>query len=202
VLFKLCQTILLFVLQSTFHNLCKNIKLPTDTKALLGLNLKYCLANNTINQDINKTLLKMAYSIQTKFQLEAIGHTDNSNFEPQIYTKNKSWNPDPAPLNIKEKLTEFGKALYKHQQYITQKHTGRNLNNLTPSQLHVLKLLRHNKHLTIKATDKNLGPAIMETKDYINQVLTEHLLTKDYKQLSTTEAKNILDKVKNTLKNS
>jgi uncharacterized protein YaaW (UPF0174 family) len=63
----------------------------------------------------------------------------------------------------------------------------------------VLKLLRHNKHLTIKATDKNLGPAIMETKVYINQVFTEHLLTRDYKQLSTTEAKNILDKVKNTL---
>jgi len=40
----------------------------------------------------------------------------------------------------------------------------------------------------------------METEVYINQVLAEHLLTRDYKQLSTTEAKNILDKVKNTLK--
>ncbi len=53
----------------------------------------------------------------------------------------------------------------------------------------MLNLLKHNKHLTIKPTDKNLGPAIMETKVYIKQVLTEHLLTKDYKQLTTAEAK-------------
>jgi hypothetical protein len=68
----------------TFHNLCKNIKLPTGTKALLGFNLKYCLSNNTINQDINKTLLKMAYSIRTKYQLKAIGHTSNHKFTLEI----------------------------------------------------------------------------------------------------------------------
>jgi hypothetical protein len=39
----------------------------------------------------------------------------------------------------------------------------------------------------------------METAVYTKQVLTEHLLTKDYKQLSVTEAKNILAKFKNTL---
>jgi hypothetical protein len=117
----------------------------------------------------------MAYSIRTKCQLDAIGLADNSNFEKQIYTKNKSWNK------------------------IILKYTGRNLNNLTPSQRQVLNLLKHNKHLTIKPTDKNLGPTVMETAVYTKQVLTEHLLTKDYKQLSVTEAKNILAKFKNTL---
>jgi hypothetical protein len=63
----------------------------------------------------------------------------------------------------------------------------------------VLHLLKHNKHLTIKPTEKNLGPAVMETAIYTRQILTEHLLTKDYKQLSTTEAKSILAKFKNTL---
>ena len=42
----------------------------------------------------------------------------------------------------------------------------------------------------IKPTDKNLGPAVMDTSEYVNQVLTEHLLTKHYKQLTQTEATN------------
>jgi hypothetical protein len=165
----------------TFHNLCKDIKLPIGAKALLGLNLKFCPSNNTINQDMSKTLLKMAYSICTKFQLDAMGLSDNSNFEKQIYTKNKNWNPVPAPLIIEEKLTEFGKALNEEKNKIILKYTGRNLNNLMPSQRLVLHLLKHNKHLTIKPTDKNLGPAVVETAVYTKQVLTEHLLTKDYK---------------------
>jgi hypothetical protein len=39
----------------------------------------------------------------------------------------------------------------------------------------------------------------METVVYTRQILTEHLLTKDYKQLFATEAKNILAKFRNTL---
>jgi len=183
----------------TFHNLCKDTKLPIGAKALLGLNLKFCLANNSINQDISKTLRKMAYSIRTKCQLDNMGISDNPNFEKQIYAKNKNWNPGPAPVIIEEKLEEFEKALNEEKRKLILKHSGRNLSNLTSSQRQVLHLLKHNKHLTIKPTDKNLGPAVMETTVYTRQMLSEHLLTKDYKQLSATEAKRILVKFKNTL---
>jgi len=105
----------------TFHNLWKETKLPTGTKALLGLNLKYCLSNNNINQDINKTLLNMAYSICTKCHLEATGYADNSNFEKQIYTKNKNWNPDTVLPIMKEKLTKFERALNKQQKKVILK---------------------------------------------------------------------------------
>jgi hypothetical protein len=37
-----------------FHNLCKNNTLPPGSKALLGLNLKFCLSNKTITNDIAK----------------------------------------------------------------------------------------------------------------------------------------------------
>jgi hypothetical protein len=57
----------------TFHNLCQETKLPVGIKTLLGLNLKYCLSPSIINQDINRTILKMAYSIRTKCHLNAIG---------------------------------------------------------------------------------------------------------------------------------
>jgi len=49
-----------------FHNLCKLNKLPTGSKVLLGLNLKFCLANKMITNDISKTMLHMARSIPNK----------------------------------------------------------------------------------------------------------------------------------------
>jgi hypothetical protein len=63
-----------------------------------------------------------------------------------------------------------------------------------------LRALKENKNLTIKPTDKNLGPAIMDTDRYIRQVLQEHLLTKDYMQLPEATAKAQMDHIKNRLK--
>jgi hypothetical protein len=40
----------------------------------------------------------------------------------------------------------------------------------------------------------------METKDYINQILDQHLLTKDYERLSEETAKHRINAVNNTLK--
>jgi hypothetical protein len=104
----------------TFHNLCKNIKLPSDTRKLLGLNLKYCLSNNNLNQNINKILLQMAYSIRTKCYLNDINH-ESTDYEKQIYTKNKTWNPPPASNQIEDKLTEFGMALKLQQTQLNLK---------------------------------------------------------------------------------
>jgi len=183
----------------TFHNLCQETKLPTGTKTLLGLNFKYCLSHSIINQDINRSLLKMAYSIHTKYHLDAIGYTGESSYGKQIYAKNCNWNPDPAPPPIEDKITEFEKALKEELQKTMLKNHGKNLSNLTPQQSQILNLLKNNKQLIIKPTDKNLGPAIMDSEIYIKQVLKEHFLTKDYRQLTKQEAKYMLEKFKNTL---
>jgi hypothetical protein len=180
----------------TFHNLCKNIKLPSDTRKLLDLNLKYCLSKNNFNQNINKILLQMAYSIRTKFY--DINH-ESTDYEKQIYTKKKTMYPPPASNQIEDKLTENGMALKLQQTLLNLKNSFRNLNNLTTAQLKTLNLLKQNKNLLIKPTDKSLGPSVLDTCTYIKQVLNEHLLSKDYKQLSATEAKNLLDKAKTTL---
>jgi len=76
-----------------------------------------------------------------------------------------------------------------------------NMSNLTTPQLQALSQLKNNKNLIVKPTDKNLGPAILDTLSYVKQVLREHLLTTDYKQLSYQESKNLMDKVKTELKN-
>jgi hypothetical protein len=65
----------------------------------------------------------------------------------------------------------------------------------------VLKQLKANDGIIIKPTDKNLGPAAMDTSDYIQQILQEHLLTKDYQQLSQHKAMHKMENLKATLKN-
>jgi hypothetical protein len=107
--------------------------------------------------------------------------------------------PPPASNQIEDKLTENGMALKLQQTLLNLKNSFRNLNNLTTAQLKTLNLLKQNKNLLIKPTDKSLGPSVLDTCTYIKQVLNEHLLSKDYKQLSATEAKNLLDKAKTTL---
>jgi hypothetical protein len=68
-----------------------------DGAILLGLNLKFCLASNTITNDINKTVLKMARSIRTKHYLKENGLNDNKDYEKQIYITHLNWQPPPAP---------------------------------------------------------------------------------------------------------
>ena len=185
----------------TFHNLCKKQKLPIGSKELLGLNLKFCIASKTLPNDINKTIIEMAKSIRTKQYLAETGLDNNSTYIKQIYKKNPTWNPPPATLLIEDKITEFEKELKHLQQDINIKNKPKKMTNLTPIQTIALQKLKRNPNIVIKPTDKNLGPAAMDTEDYIIQILKEHLLTADYKQLSKAEAQNKMDQFKTTLKN-
>jgi hypothetical protein len=142
----------------------------------------------------------MAYSIRTTHYLNATGAPINDRYEKQIFIKNKNWNPPPAPMLIEDKLTQFEKALKDKQSKLMSKYKRRNLSNLTSPQCQTLQVLKNNKHLVIKPTDKNLGPAIMDSASYVQQILKEHLLTKDYRRLSAIEAKLRMDQVKTYLK--
>jgi hypothetical protein len=143
----------------------------------------------------------MARSIRTKIYLKEANMLNNSDYNKQIYKKNLTWHPPPAPIQIEDKITEFEKALKKLQESNYKRHKHCQISNLNPLQLSALRQLRQNKNVTIKPTDKNLGPAAMDTSDYIQQVLQEHLLTNAYKQLTFQEANNIMTQLKTFLKN-
>jgi len=142
----------------------------------------------------------MAYVIRTKFHLQKINTTTDTEYIKQIYIKNKNWNPDPAPLQIEDNITNLEKTLKENHNNLSQRLQNRNLRNLTYTKSNTLRELKQDKHLTIKPTDKNLGPAVLETETYVTQILTEHLLTKDYERLSETTAKNRLSDIAHTLK--
>jgi hypothetical protein len=145
-------------------------------------------------------MFKIAYSICTKHYLREHGSDSNSEYIKQIYKRNTNWNPPPAPLLIEDSITKFEKLLKDSHNHLEKKFKNTNLSNLTPLQLKALKSLKLTKNLLIKPMDKNLGPALMDLDSYILQVLQEHLLTKDYIQLSQKEALHCMDNLKIFLK--
>jgi hypothetical protein len=141
----------------------------------------------------------MAYTIRTLYKLKELDMDNNYSYEKKIYIKNKLWNPPPAPLLIEDKITEFEKEIKSKQATLHKKLRKRNLSNLTPLQANALRLLRQNSNFIIKPSDKNLGPAIMDTVSYIMMALKEHLLTPTYKQLTATEAQSKITAIKASL---
>jgi hypothetical protein len=183
-----------------FHNLCKETQLPLGAKQLLGLNLKFCLASNKLSYTPKRTLLNLAYTIRTKIHLKQLQSENNSEYIKQLYVKNRNWNPPPAPIDIENKLEEFDKALNKKHNELLANYQNTNLTNLTLSQNKTLKLLRQKKDIVIKPTDKNLGPAAMDKEAYIQQMIQEHLLSKDYTRLTKQEAYQKIELLRTKLK--
>jgi hypothetical protein len=144
----------------------------------------------------------MARSIRTTYFLKQHNLDNNNDYEKQIYIKNTNWHPPPAPLHIENKIPSFEKFLRRKHTTLENINKKRNLLNLTPLQKSALQQLKNNDNIIIKHTDKNLGPAVMDANDYVQQILQEHLLTKDYQQLSRNDALNRLENLKKTLKDT
>ena len=128
-----------------FHNLCINQQLPKGSKQLLGLNLSFCLTPRNFHENIKKTMLKLAYSVRTQHYLNSANSEKDSCYIPQIYLKNRSWNPPPASTTIEHNLTLFEKSLKKHCDILSKKYQNTNLSNLTPLQSNALRKLRDNE---------------------------------------------------------
>jgi hypothetical protein len=106
-----------------------------------------------------------------------------------------------VPLEIEEKMTTFEKLLKRKQEHLSTRNKKNKLTNLSPIQHKVPTQLKQNKNIIIKPTDKNLGPAVLDTKTYIKQILQEHLLTTNYTQLTKETAKNSIENLKLLFKN-
>jgi hypothetical protein len=145
----------------------------------------------------------MAYSIRTRYYLQHNnGLSDSNDYIKQLYIKNKNWDPPPATNTIEDSITSFEKLLKSEHSKLTMKHRKTTLSNLTSLQAKTLKELKDNNSIIIKPTDKNLGPAILNREDYIKQILQEHLLSNDYRQLTQIEANSKMETLKNTLKST
>ncbi len=83
------------------------------------------------------------------------------------------------------------------QNHSNSKQRQPHQSNLTSDQLAIIQELQDNDDLHIGATDKNLGPFIMERDAYLQQCSNEHLLVpRNYQQLSKEEALRHIYEVK------
>eukprot|EP00957_Ditylum_brightwellii_P105469 8040169-Ditylum_brightwellii.AAC.1 len=142
-------------------------------KSLLSLGLKYCptpryttrkkLIRDTTLRRFRRNLLVKGYCAGQELLI-------NNNFNKKMYISSK-WEPLSwtIPWQLDQRTSDFEtnvQQLYSKEQAPP---------NLLPTQLNTLSLLQKNNDLLAVQCDKNLGPAIIETKTYIKKALDDHL---------------------------
>jgi hypothetical protein len=166
------------------HNLCNEPStVPSTLLKTLGLGLGFCLSldrepTNPINFD------RLRRDIRTRY---AVADLPDTGYHPKLYVRNEEWEPGNAPPDVEAALNAFesrSTALFHRSRL----HANQ-LSNISAAALREIKAIKKEKKFMVTATDKNLGPAIMETTLYIRRCLDDHLLnTTNYCELTETEA--------------
>jgi hypothetical protein len=166
------------------HNLCRDPTLvPPDVLHALGLGLGYCLSlkrkdENPIDFERFRKAIRTHYTFRNqpprKLQF------------PKLYVKRgDDWDPDLAPRNVEKAMDEF------ERQTTTAFRASRNNEhtyNLPAETIQKLRDLKKAQQFRVTATDKNLGPAIMEMDVYIRQALVHLEDRQQYREINQETA--------------
>lgn len=178
----------MFCINRSFHNLCRNSHISPSVVRILGLNLKFGLCflpppkDGTSDIDFSR----FRKDIRTKFEFLLFEREDNpyDEWNPKLHISSTR-TARPASFEIESAITHFETRIL--QQIKSNK--SRFVPNLTRHEQSVLSDLTSNPDVIIMPSDKNLGPVALDTSDYVNQVLQEHLLNeKNYQILSQRNA--------------
>ena len=154
-----------------FHDFTLHNKPPKNLRSLLDLGLKFIPTPNSTTKwsKIKKFgLERLQRNIQLRFHFanETTNNDDNDNnddYDPKLYI-GSAWSPPnwtyPKFL-LDERIGKFSDTLSKK---FRRRH-GKS--NLLPHQRRALSHLMQQKDFLIAPCDKNLGPAIIETDDYL-----------------------------------
>jgi hypothetical protein len=156
---------------------------PTTLLKTLGLGLGYCLS---LDREIENPVdfARLRRDIRTRY---AVAECEDTGYNPKLYVRNEEWQPDPAPPEVEAAINRFEgltSDLYTRSRLCTEKAY-----NLSRAAIREIKAIKKDKVFMVTATDKNLGPAIMETAVYLHRALNDHLLNPtNYRELSEAEA--------------
>lgn len=162
-----------------YHNLCKNIKVPSFVRNLLGLGLKFCPnpKKSSAPTDISLQRLSDDYHRFIFFN----SSTQNEYEKPPLYI-NKEWVPT-IPNKYEQRLEKFQDRVTNHFTRVKKCQS-----NLTLQQERAMKWLKDNPNIIVFNADKNLGPITMDRDEYIFLAHRDHLRnTTAYKRLTTEE---------------
>ena len=111
---------------------------------------------------------------------------EDSQYNPRLYVRT-NWKPPsifPFPKEATRRINYFNANLRR----LVRRRKCRS--NLLPHQRQALRYLRNQKDFLVIQCDKNLGPAIIETDEYIKMAFRDHLSdATTYQRLSPAEAK-------------
>lgn len=156
---------------------------PTDSPLihLLGLGLNYCVVSKPLATD-SVDMERFNKDIRTKFEMAGRGQ---GHYNPKLYARS-SWTPPKANERIETAAKRFADDV---ATLVRVKRRQSHRPNLLKWELKQLRSLRDHPDIMVTATDKNLGPALIDRKTYIDRALADHLLNKkNYKQLNQAEA--------------
>ena len=177
--------------QMAYHNLCTQVTPPQGIGITLGLGLKFCIQAKTPPTNLNNSFTRFIDDIHKRFIFA--GQKQN-NTPKKMYVKS-TWKPEKTESHVEERLTLFMKYIQNEKIKIHRRITQ--ATNLTTIQQQHIKLLKDNKNFIILNADKNLGPCIMERKEYIKHILNEHLNNTDtYQQLHQNDATKMILQMK------
>lgn len=151
-----------------FHDLTSPpADLPATLKRLLGLNLNFCPTPRQLSTtDLLEQLPDFVRSLRLRYLFRK---NDNKTFtKSSIYVKNAAFQPPPCPPAIEATLQTIEQRL----QVTTL--VSKRYFNMTRTQRNLLKTLMFRHDLKILLTDKNLGPAVMTSTQYVDFCL-DHL---------------------------
>ena len=110
---------------------------------------------------------------------------NNENYDPKLYVPHPAFKPQEGPPSFKTALREFRFEVEEATKPLLKK---RNCSNIPSRYLYHLKNIKKSTNVIVTTTDKNLGPAIIDTKTYIRKNLQDHLLDSNrYQRFSSRE---------------
>ena len=174
--------------QTAFHNLCVHKTPPAGTAQLLWNGLKYCIEKPLPKPNLQKTFERLRADVRLKYFWRQRGEYDDGEYIKKLYVKSTFQAKEASP-EIEAALNQFETkvtaAVRENLSRQKRKH------NLPAQQRKLLKTLPDNYDFIHTATDKGVGPAIMERSTYKLKNLQEHLLKPStYRQLTKAQAES------------
>jgi hypothetical protein len=180
-------------INKTIHDLTPGKSLPAATEFLLGFSVKFILTPNKSLQPNN--IDEGIGCLNNDMFLKIHFAGDNEFNKPYKKLQVKStWKLDQPPHKILSRLSRFECTL--KNQFIPQCRKS----NLTKFQAGILENVYNNKNVIFALADKNLGSARVDSKQYIQWGIKEHLLDPArYQLISKVYARIAADELYTTI---
>ncbi len=197
---------------TAYHDFTKTKKAPKNIKSLLGLGLKFIptppfthkwskIKKDTFDRLKRSLKLKFYFSEQNlanENDDSDAEHNVDDEYNSRMYIKS-NWTPPPWHWpgdTLDHRLAAFDEKMSQLFK------CRRGKPNLLKHQQHALHRLTHQHEHLIVPCDKNLGPSIIETEDYLRIAFRDHLNDKDtYKLIPSRRENDIRDQLLHRLQN-